>query len=94
MDNKKIVELEDRDVVIDVVFDAYTSGVGIGALNDRYFKIRYSSGTKYHAFQVKVNAPNRFNRPVRLTYYCEVCEYVSIVEIADMVIGMITAFHD
>ena len=84
---------EERDNVIDSMMDAYTSGVGYGAFNNSAFTIKYSHDDMCHVFKVKIVAPERFNRPVKLTFKLEVSEYISIVELADMLIGMIIAFN-
>ena len=84
---------DERDNVIDSVMDAYTSGTGYGAFENTAFVIHYTHGDTYHAFRIKLTMPERFNRPVRFTYKQELCEYVSVTEIADMLIGAIVAFN-
>lgn len=84
---------DERDNTIDAVMDAYTSGVGYGAFENAAFVIHYTHGTGVHAFRVKITMPERFNRPIRVTFKEDLSEYVSVTEIADAIIGVIIAFN-
>lgn len=85
-------EEDERDNTIDAMMDAYTSGVGYGAFNNSAFTIKYTHDDMYHVFKVKIVAPERFNRQVKLTFKLELSEYISIVELADALIGVLVSF--